>query len=113
MTFLSIGALVGGIYLMIYLTREKEKVVVPVTSDAKQPEAEASASAETGMAPGAGDRRRRAVAAAAAVALALQERPTQPLASALQAPAPEGWNGYVRGLHLSARSRYESRRTRR
>ena len=109
MTFLSIGALVGGIYLLTHLTRAKEKASAALAEPARSALGEASAVSSIWEAPDA-EPRRRAVAAAVGVAMALAAEIRAVPAADTGAVATGAWSAYVRGLHLSSRSRYESRR---
>jgi hypothetical protein len=130
MTFLSIGALVAGMFLLTRLTAVRvggrtratfPGRVEPPAAETALTEGEAllttRAEIQTEFQEGLGipddeaaEMRRRAAAAAVAVALALQERPAPEVA---QAAAPDAWNVYARSLHLSGRARYESLRGRR
>jgi len=126
MTFLSLGALVAGMFLLTRVTRpqtdvgdggdggegglEGDALVVDgegMGGLAMQPELVTGDDAEE---------RRRAAAAAVAVSLALQ---VPARGRAILTPLDGGaygesaWNTYARGLHLSSRARYESLRGRR
>lgn len=118
MTFLSIGALVGGMFLLTRLTMRRQT---------DQPQQMVTYGAETGgderpsgLPESRGsnlegrwdddEERRRSVAAAVAVSMALNAESDRSPGMMREETL---WNGYVRGLHLSARSRYESLRGRR
>lgn len=118
MTFLSIGALTLGMYVMTAVFRGKDRAVV-LESDQDQLAGDAVAAYREGGAtdgvPVDDEARRRAAAAAVAVAMALAE--TQQDASAQPAwhsavVAPELWNAFARSLHLSRRAQYDARRFR-
>lgn len=113
MTFLSIGALALGMFLMTTLLRGKDKTPLP---EVGREEEELTMGKEIqsnqgGERPSA-DARRRAAAAAVAVAMALREseprqRTEEP---GRYSPAHEAWNGFARSRHLSVRLLYEARR---
>jgi len=111
MTFLSIGALVGGIFLLTHLTRTRrsEPASLPNKATSSGEEiygAPASAVAQPALGEDVGYRRRAvAVAVVAALALAEGERKVPPLVS-----SGSGWDAFVRGRQLSSRANYESRR---
>ncbi|MBN1246716.1 MAG: OadG family protein [Anaerolineae bacterium] len=110
MTFLSIGALVGGIYLLTHLTRAKEMAPVEPASESSRSGTEAVFSAPADWDAAEAEPRRRAVAAAVAVAMALEVDGRAVAATGAEIRPTSPWNAYVRGLHLSSRTRYESRR---
>jgi hypothetical protein len=139
MTFLSIGALVGGMFLLTWVTRARsgpgpsERLRPGAGSDSRagqldvgSPDAAPSCSgpdlAESppGLSESAWEHeegRRRAVAAAVAVSLALDAASGRALTRSLPEPSPGAgvreeslWNAYARGLHLSARSAWDHRR---
>jgi hypothetical protein len=138
MTFLSIGALVGGMFLLTRLTSRRstasagndasapdsrdmgvgERQQITVAGAESYGDTRPSGALETGTSEmqertNDEEERRQAVAAAVAVALALSEGARSSSALTPSGPEPNGeplWNVYVRGLHLSVRSRYESLR---
>jgi Na+-transporting methylmalonyl-CoA/oxaloacetate decarboxylase gamma subunit len=125
MTFISIGVLTLGMYLMRALTNRKrqlpsdgpldqgpvagEPVDVEVPADVAVDHHAAAAAAAVAV-----QRAVAAQAAAAAIAVAEATRRQLPERSAdfAQCPPEQAWNTYVRGRHLSLRSRYEARRAR-
>ena len=112
MTFLSLGALALGMYVMTAVLRGKEKVRLPELED-DLPAAEEVAAYHEGEFAGDGsdgeEARRRAAAAAVAVALALADAPPASVSSpAVQDP----WNAFARSLHLSRRIQHDARRFR-
>jgi Na+-transporting methylmalonyl-CoA/oxaloacetate decarboxylase gamma subunit len=112
MTFLSLGALALGMYLMTAVLRGKERDRLPEQDDERLAGEEVVAYHEGEFADdrsGGEDARRRAVAAAVAVALALAEVPSAPPDPAAH---QDPWNAFARSLHLSRRSQYEARRFR-
>jgi hypothetical protein len=128
MTFLSIGALVGGMFLLTRLTTRRQTVPSLQPSLGEGGEAGkrrqiVMSSAESDgvkmqqevVAEESEEERRRAVAAAVAVSLALRSGARGFSTSSLPHREREEnpWDVYVRGLHLSARSRYDSLRGRR
>ncbi|MCU0519368.1 MAG: hypothetical protein MUF84_01545 [Anaerolineae bacterium] len=109
MTFLSIGALVGGIFLLTHLTRAKENAPSTLTEPTQSATGGTPAVSSIWDAPDA-EIRRRAVAAAVGVAMALTAQVRVEPAVDLGVTATDAWSAYVRGQQLSSRSRYESRR---
>ncbi len=110
MTFLSIGALVGGIYLLMYLTRTKERVPSTLPAELATSGTEPLPVGQPATEVPDAESRRRSVAAAVAVAMALAaDLPTAPMADS-RSMTTGSWNTYVRALHLSSRSHYMSRR---
>ncbi len=118
MTFLSIGALVGGMYLLTFLTtsraqgegavggpeHRREEDVTPTV----MPVSEGATSSEDGR-----ERRRRAAAAAVAVTLALAEsRKGAPAGVTTGDRGESAWSSYARSLQLSRRMRYEAQKSR-
>ena len=128
MTFVSLGALVGGMFLLTWVTRRR-------TGDGERPQTDGGEGGLEGDAlvvDGGGrvdlavqrelvtgddaEGRRRAAAAAVAVAGALQARGR---GGAVLPPADggvrgeRGWDVYARGLRLAGRARYEALRGRR
>ncbi len=131
MTFLSIGALVAGMFLLTRLTAVRAGAGAGISAAARvePPAAEAALiegeallttrseihfTPQEGMQLAGDDAeiRRRVAAAAVAVGLALQER-SAPAPEAAQPAAADAWNIYARSLHLSGRARYVSLRGRR
>ena len=111
MTFLSIGALVGGIYLLTRLTRTRPNAPAPLPNEAiltgEEVHMATGPRVEQPVLGSDVDYRRRAAAVAVATALALAEGERQVLPGA---PAGSGWDAYVRARHLSSRETYASRR---
>jgi Na+-transporting methylmalonyl-CoA/oxaloacetate decarboxylase gamma subunit len=112
MTFLSLGTLALGMYVMTAVLRGKEKVGLPELED-ELPAAEEVAAYREGEFAGdineGEEVRRRVAAAAVAVALALADAPSTSVSSpATQDP----WNAFARSLHLSRRIQHEARRFR-
>lgn len=132
MTFASIGALVLGMLLLIRITRKRTHAVGGSFGDGSDaPIALMSAAGgcpDDHIEPAADEPGARVAAAAVAVALAQDRTPAAAAAAAVavavasSGPVPgaagvrvahvDAWNGYVRGLHLSARAGYDARRTR-
>lgn len=116
MTFLSIGALALGMYLMTILLRAKGEAPSPKADREEQDmkREEEMQSYRSGELPSA-DVCRRAAAAAVAVAMAVaasgKRQPTREPGG--YPPAHETWNGFARSRHLSGRLQYEARRSRR
>ena len=138
MTFVSLGALVGGMFLLTWVTRSQtdgRRQTRRRTGDGERPQTDGGEGGLEGDAPvvdGGGrvdlavqpelvtgddaEGRRRAAAAAVAVAWALQARGR---GRAVLPPAgggvrgERGWDVYARGLRLAGRARYEALRGRR
>ncbi len=120
MTFASIGALALGMLALTYLTsgkRRKHSIAEEISEEAIEAVLESDAQSTAAQAAAAAvsvalaDRAAaKAAAAAAAVAVSLNEGASAPRAD--QVSADGAWNGYVRGMHLSRRACYESRRFR-
>jgi len=129
MTFASIGALALGMLLMTRMTREKDKAGTPVGTLAGVPDGGEMATTE--MADGSEvdgllvEAAARAAAAGVAVALATSgaaQAAAAAVAVSLAGHGPatpqvevstvDGWDGYVRSMHLSRRARYDARRVR-
>ncbi len=115
MTFLSLGALTLGMYLLTAIFRDKGGAELPELDDELPVGEDVSAYREgefTGDAIAGEEARRRAAAAAVAVALAMTEADERlecpPASRAIQDP----WNAFARSLHLSRRTQYEARRFR-
>ena len=133
MTFASIGALVLGMLLLTRITSQRAHAVEESFGDVSDAPTPAMSAAGSGpndsIEPAADDPGALVAAAAVAVALAQDRTPAAAAAAAvavavawLSRTCPGGsgvrvahvdaWNGYVRGLHLSARAGYDARRTR-
>jgi len=132
MTFASIGALVLGMLLLTRITSQRAHAVEESFGDGSDAPTPAMSAAGSGpndsIEPAADDPGALVAAAAVAVALAQDRTPAAAAAAAVavavasSGPVPEAagvrvahvdaWNGYVRGLHLSARAGYDARRTR-
>jgi Na+-transporting methylmalonyl-CoA/oxaloacetate decarboxylase gamma subunit len=108
MTFVAIGTLVLGMYLMTALIKGGR-------SEAAEVPAEPPSVPEIVAPDYPAGRDARQVAAAAAVAVALAEAAAEEAATPPRAPVTEvavgGWNAYVRGRHLSRRLHHDLRRT--
>jgi Na+-transporting methylmalonyl-CoA/oxaloacetate decarboxylase gamma subunit len=120
MTFMSIGALVLGMYLITSLFRGKSNSQMESEEDATHTEETAyldenleNTSIENDVTDGMNDQQELAAAAAVAVAMALsQETKAQKRIISNYPMNNDMWNHYVRGRHLSQRSRYEQLKTR-
>jgi len=112
MTFSSIGALALGMYLLTYLTRERQPEISPAPALDEVGRVDTMSLAEASS--DAAEGRRRALAAAVAVAQAVvaYEQPPLALHGEARPGGDEVWNSYARGLHLSRRAHYEARRVR-
>lgn len=107
MTFLSIGALVVGIYLLTRLTRPRTSAPVSHPNEAISTDGEIRVATEQPTRGSVVDYRRRAAAVAVATALALAEGERRVLP---EASAGAGWDAYVRARHLSSRENHAERR---
>lgn len=118
MTFISIGALVGGMYLLTFLTRPRaqaesavdnaERGVVEEAGWRSIPASEDATSTEDDR-----ERSRRAAAATVAVARALAEsRGRAPAVTTSGDGGDSAWSSHARSLHLAQRMRYEARKLR-
>jgi Na+-transporting methylmalonyl-CoA/oxaloacetate decarboxylase gamma subunit len=118
MTFLSLGALALGMYVMTAIFRGKERAEVSVLGNELPAGDEVAAYREGEFAEERGadnEARRRAAAAAVAVALALTEARTAPGTQTASFAPPaihDPWNAFARSLHLSRRTQYDARRFR-
>lgn len=114
MTFLAIGALVAGMVLLTLLNKEKREPAENAELDemGQSPEIAQIPEHFTGQ-HFEEDNIEVEMAAAAAVAIALaQMAEKQPLAHRASGGASNAWDAYVRGRHLSQRSRYEQLKSR-
>lgn len=118
MTFLSIGALTLGMYVMTAIFRGKDRAVVPELDRDEVVDADVAVQYRDTAVDANGDAAeadRRATAAAVAVALALLDMQLDgAVASAHIAPVvvEDAWNAFARGSHLLRRACYDARRFR-
>ncbi len=114
MTFLSLGALVLGMYLLTALFKGKEPATMdeagPSESEPERTRLYPSAAPESGTLAELEEAQRRTAAATVAVALALAEADASHSDKPVCRETHEAWNDFARGLHLSRRLRYESRK---
>ena len=124
MTFLAIGALVVGMYFLTMVIKDKEdtdvdnvveynspedvgELVIGLPLDDTQRHLETPDIENIGITPN-NDDQNRALAASVAVAIALsQESEDKEEETFTAIITQDAWNHYVRGRHLSQRSRYE------
>jgi Na+-transporting methylmalonyl-CoA/oxaloacetate decarboxylase gamma subunit len=118
MTFASIGALVVGMYLMTAVTRterSKGKSALRGHRDEGENVSLNNAALGRGALPSTeesvDDAKYRA--AAAAVAVALAEADTDVSSAAPPPASSSAWDIYIRGRHVSHRTRYDLRQRRR
>ncbi len=118
MTFLALGALVLGMYLMTALVKDKNEthtdsdveLVVGAGEDNDEGNLDHLIIENKGTAR-INDDQNRAAAAAVAIAIALsQESAEKQYKTPAHIAVPVAWDHYVRGRHLSQRSRYEQLR---
>lgn len=102
MTFIAIGTLAGGMFLMTLLIKDKKTSAKAASKETKNAVVE----------PVALEDPDRAIAAAAAVAIAIAQNTTraQKARTASKSGPTSNWNNYVRASRFSQRQQYSQRR---